>query len=84
MNFDDGNRKKNAKELLKSVTVRTMTQTIKSKQVTWKHFARAWAADFAVVEGGFTSAVELAAVGTPFMLVPLSGLVEQESEVALR
>jgi len=47
----------------------------------YEHFA---AADFAVVEGGLTSAVELAAVGTPFVYVPLSGHVEQESEVAPR
>ena len=42
------------------------------------------AADFGLVEGGLTSAVELAAVGTPFVYVPLSGHVEQESEVAPR
>lgn len=47
----------------------------------YEHFA---AADFAVVEGGLTSAVELAAVGTPFVFVPLSGHVEQEMEVAPR
>jgi len=47
----------------------------------YEHFA---AADFAVVEGGLTSAVELAAVGTPFVYVPLSGHVEQELEVAPR
>lgn len=41
----------------------------------YEHFA---AADFAVVEGGLTSAVELVAVGTPFVYVPLSGHVEQE------
>jgi UDP-N-acetylglucosamine:LPS N-acetylglucosamine transferase len=41
----------------------------------YEHFA---AADFAVIEGGLTSAVELAAVGTPFVYVPLSGHVEQE------
>jgi UDP:flavonoid glycosyltransferase YjiC (YdhE family) len=47
----------------------------------YEHFA---AADFAVVEGGLTSAVELAAVGAPFVYVPLSGHVEQEIEVAPR
>jgi predicted glycosyltransferase len=47
----------------------------------YEHFA---AADFAIIEGGLTSAVELAAVGTPFIYVPLSGHAEQEREVAPR
>lgn len=47
----------------------------------YEHFA---AADFAVVEGGLTSAVELAAVGTPVVHLPLSGHGEQEVEVAPR
>jgi spore coat polysaccharide biosynthesis predicted glycosyltransferase SpsG len=47
----------------------------------YEHFA---AADFAIIEGGLTSAVELAAVGTPFVFVPLKGHVEQEMEVAPR
>lgn len=47
----------------------------------YEHFA---AADFAVIEGGLTSAVELAAVGTPFVYVPLLGHAEQEMEVAPR
>lgn len=59
----------------KAVTVRGYVHRL------YEHFA---AADFAVVEGGLTSAVELAAVGTPFVYVPLSGHVEQESEVAPR
>lgn len=47
----------------------------------FEHFA---AADFAVIEGGLTSAVELAALGTPFVYVPLTGHAEQETEVAPR
>ena len=84
MNFDK-NRKKNAKEFLKRLGVTIITKTIKSERVQPRNTLRALAAaDFAVVEGGLTSAVELAAVGTPFLQVPLSGHVEQESEVAPR
>jgi hypothetical protein len=43
--------------------------------------ARACGGDFAVVEGWLAS-VELAAVGTPFVYMPLSGHGEQEMEIA--
>lgn len=59
----------------KNVTVRGYVPHL------YEHFA---AADFAIIEGGLTSAVELGAVGTPFVYVPLSGHAEQESEVAPR
>ncbi|MCL5292748.1 MAG: hypothetical protein M1548_09565 [Actinobacteria bacterium] len=47
----------------------------------YEHFA---AADFAVVMGSLSSAVELAAVGTPFVYVPVAGHTEQEHNVAAR
>ena len=47
----------------------------------YEHFA---AADFAIVGGGLMSAVELAAVRTPFVYVPLVGCTEQERDVAGR
>lgn len=47
----------------------------------YEHFA---AADFAIIKAGLSSAVELAALGTPFVYVPIPGSVEEELEVAPR
>ncbi len=47
----------------------------------YEHFA---AADFAIIKAGLTSAVELAALSTPFVYVPIPGSVEEEFEVAPR
>jgi UDP-N-acetylglucosamine:LPS N-acetylglucosamine transferase len=42
------------------------------------------AADVALVQGGLTTAMELAAVGTPFVYVPLRDHFEQQFHVAHR
>lgn len=47
----------------------------------YEHFA---AADFAIIKSGLTSAVELAALTTPFAYVPIPRSVEEEFEVAAR
>ena len=42
------------------------------------------AADFALVQGGFSSCMELAATGTPFLDFPIKRHFEQNVHVACR